>query len=60
MFSRSRILVVNARTIEVFTLPRSGKKPSYRKTATYTKNDEVPVVVGGKKLGTIPVSKFFG
>ena len=53
------ILDVNARTIEVFTQPRGGKKPSYRKIATYTTNDEVPVVVGGKKLGVIPVAKSF-
>lgn len=51
------ILNVQARCIEVYTHPRGGKKPGYKKTATYLRGDHVPVVVGGKKLGTIPVAK---
>jgi hypothetical protein len=51
------ILNVQARSIEVYTQPRSGKKPGYRKKAIYSKDDEVPVLVGGKKLGMIPVAK---
>jgi Uma2 family endonuclease len=51
------ILNIAERCIEVYTQPRSGKQPSYRKTARYSHQDAVPVTVGGKKLGTIPVAK---
>lgn len=50
------IIDVNARRIEVYTQPRGGKNPTYRKKAEYRPGDAVPVTVGGKKLGTIPVS----
>ena len=50
------ILDVNARRVEVYTQPRGGKKPAYRKTAIFTRDDAVPVVVSGKKLGSIPVA----
>jgi Uma2 family endonuclease len=45
-----------ARRIEVYTQPRGGKKPTYRKPTLYSPGESVPVVIGGKKLGTIPVS----
>ncbi len=51
------ILNVKARRIEVYTQPRAGKKPKYKRKATYSKDDVVPVVVDGKKLGVIPVAK---
>lgn len=48
------IIDVNARRIEVHTQPRGGKAPGYRKQTTYAPGDAVPVVAGGKRLGTIP------
>jgi len=50
------IINVASRSIEVYTHPRGGKRPGYRKTATYAHRQNVPVVAGGKKLGTIPVA----
>lgn len=51
------IINVAAKSIEVYRNPRGGKKPDYRKPATYDHSEAVPVVVNGKKLGTIPVAK---
>jgi len=51
------IIDVNDRRIEVYTQPRGGKNPSYRKKAEYRVDEAVPVVAGGKKLGTIPVDE---
>jgi Uma2 family endonuclease len=48
------IIDVNARRIEVYTLPRGGKNPAYRRQDSYGPDDAVPVVVGGRELGTIP------
>lgn len=45
------------RRVEVYTLPRGGKTPGYRQQTDYGPGDEVPVVVGGKELGRIPVSE---
>ncbi len=49
------IVDINARTIEVYTQPRGGKNPGYRHRVEYGPEDAVPVVVAGKKLGSIPV-----
>jgi Uma2 family endonuclease len=51
------IINVAAKSIEVYRNPRGGKKPDYRKPATYGHSEAVPVVVNGEKLGTIPVAK---
>jgi Uma2 family endonuclease len=62
LYAGSKIIqywVVNipARLIEVYTEPRGGKNPTYRTTVTYRPGESVPVVVGGKTLGTIPVNE---
>jgi Uma2 family endonuclease len=49
------IINVNEHRIEVYTQPRGGKNPTYRQQDTYGPDDSVPVVVGGKTLGTIAV-----
>ena len=51
------IIGVNARRIEVYTQPRGGKNPTYRKTTVYGPGDSISVAVGGKKLGTISVNE---
>ena len=51
------IINVAERSIEVYTQPRGGKNPGYRKSTTYAHSEDVPVVVAGKKRGTIPVGK---
>ena len=42
--------------IEVYTKPKAGKKPGYGKMTVFKLGDEVPVMVAGKKRGTIAVS----
>ena len=44
--------------IEVYTQPRGGKNPTYRKTTVYGPSDSIPVIIRGKKLGTISVNEF--
>jgi hypothetical protein len=41
------------RRIEVYTDPRGGKNPTYRKHADYSPGTDVPLMVGRKRLGTI-------
>lgn len=43
--------------VEVYTQPKGGKKPGYKAKAEYRAGDSVPVVLGGKHVGTIPVSE---
>lgn len=45
------------RRVEVYTQPRGGKNPGYKQQTDYGPGDEVPVVVGGKELGRIPVKE---
>jgi len=51
------ILNLVNRRVEVYTQPRGGKTPTYRSRADYGPGDSVPVIIGGKKLGTIKVSE---
>jgi len=44
--------------IEVYTDPRSrGRNPTYRARTDYAAGESVPVVLGGKLVGTLPVSE---
>jgi hypothetical protein len=45
------------RCVEVYTQPRGGKNPAYRKQTNYGPGDAVPVVVAGKEVGRIPVNE---
>jgi len=61
LYARAKIPVywivdIGNRRIEVYTLPRGGKTPTYRSRADYGPDDSIPVIVGGKKLGTIKVN----
>lgn len=45
------------RVVLVYSQPRDGQKPGYRLTETYVVGDSVPVVIGKKTVGSIPVSE---
>lgn len=45
------------RRVEVYTEPRGGKKPTYKQQKNYGPDDEVPLIVGGKEMGRIPVKE---
>ena len=51
--------VVNLRAniVEVYTLPRGGRNPTYRSRVDYAAGMAVPVVVAGNALGTISVDE---
>jgi Uma2 family endonuclease len=51
------IIDVKERRVEVYTVPRGGKSPGYRTLAEYAPGDNVPVVVAGRTLGTIPAAE---
>jgi Uma2 family endonuclease len=62
MYSRARIPVywiVNLvdRVVEIYTLPRSGRTPTYRKHQEYGPGERVPVLVGGNSIGEIAVDQ---
>jgi Uma2 family endonuclease len=59
-YARSRIglyWIVNLRTaqVEVYTDPRGGRTPSYRRRQDYGASDSVPLVLGGQDFGSIPM-----
>ena len=43
------------RQVEVYTQPRNGKTPRYARRRDYGEDDSVPLVIGGKEIGRIPV-----
>jgi Uma2 family endonuclease len=42
--------------VEVYTQPKGGKMPTYRTRTDYAAGESVPVVLGGKTVGQLPVS----
>ena len=51
------IVNIPDRRLEVYTQPRGGKVPTYRKCDLYAPGQDLPVAVAGKTLGAIPVSE---
>ena len=47
-----------ARRLYVHTLPRGGKKPTYRRTMVLEADAEVPLTLRGEALGSIRVTEF--
>lgn len=45
--------------VEVYTDPRGGRTPAYRTRTDYRPGDSIPVVIGKKTVGTVPVSELF-
>jgi Uma2 family endonuclease len=59
-YARSRIglyWIVNlpAAQVEVYSDPRGGRTPSYRRRQDYGASGSVPLVLGGQDFGTAPV-----
>ena len=44
--------------VEVYTLPRGGKAPTYKSCVHYVKGQDIPLVLAGKSVGSLPVSEF--
>ncbi len=44
--------------VEVYTLPRGGKSPTYKSRLDYVNGEEIPLVLAGKSVGSLPVSEF--
>lgn len=62
LYGRNKIPVywivnLKDRVIEVHTLPRNGKNLGYRNSVVYRPGDTIPVVLGRKTVGSIPVSE---
>jgi Uma2 family endonuclease len=45
------------RRVEVYSQPKGGKNPTYKTRTDYGPDDSVPVVIGGKRVGTIAVKE---
>jgi hypothetical protein len=46
-----------SRRVEVYTRPRGGRNPGYKQQKLYKAGEDVPVAIGRKQLGRIPVSE---
>ncbi len=62
LYARNKIAVywivnLQDRAVEVYTLPRGGRNPTYRSRVDFTAGMAVPIIVAGKPLGTIPTSE---
>ncbi len=51
------IVNLKERVVEVHSQPRTGKKPGYRQIALFLPGDTIPVVLGKKTVGSIPVNE---
>jgi Uma2 family endonuclease len=51
------IINVQDRRVEVYTQPKGGKSPGYKTRTAYGPDDSVPVVIAGKRVGTIAVKE---
>ncbi len=45
------------RRVEVYSLPRAGRSPTYRSRTDYQPGESIPIVLGSKQIGTIPVDR---
>ena len=45
--------------LEVYTDPIVGHDPTYRTRTDYDLNDDVPVIIAGQQVGTLPVKEMF-
>ena len=45
--------------LEVYTDPIVGTDPNYRTRTDYDLNDDVPVIIAGQQVGTLPVKEMF-
>ena len=52
------VVNLNARCVEVFTLPRGGKSPAYRQQVTIPADGDIALSLRGQANGTISVREF--
>ncbi len=52
------VVNLNARCVEVFTLPRGGKSPVYRQHVTVPEDGDIAVSLRGQVVGTVSVREF--
>lgn len=50
------ILNLNDRQVEVYTEPKGGKTPAYRRRTDYALNAKVPLMIEGSEVGQVAVS----
>jgi Uma2 family endonuclease len=60
IYARARIAVywilnIPEGIVEVYTQPRAGRSPSYRRRQDHTRSDVIPVVIEGQEIARIPV-----
>ncbi len=60
IYARARVPVywiinLPERQVEVYAQPQGGRTPEYRRRQDYGINESVPLLVGGRELGRIPV-----
>jgi Uma2 family endonuclease len=48
------IVNIPDRVVEVYTQPRGGKSPAYRTRTDYAPGADIPVVLRGQTVGTVP------
>ena len=53
------IVNVADKIVEVYSDPKGGATPEYRKRQDYETGEKIPVVLGGKILGHVDVAKLF-
>ena len=51
------IIDIEKQCVEVYTDPRGGKAPGYRSRAEYAPGADIPVVVAGRTVGTVPAAE---
>jgi Uma2 family endonuclease len=61
IYARARIAVywivnLNERQVEVYTEPKSGKEPAYRRRTDYASDAILPLVIEGAEVGQVAVS----
>ena len=47
-----------AHRVEVYTQPHVGQEFGYKSCVHYAKGSDIPLVLGGKSVGSLPVSEF--
>ena len=59
-YARARIPVywiinLNDRQVEIYTEPKGGKSPAYRRRTDFASNDKAPLVIEGNEVAKVPV-----
>ena len=52
------IVKLVAHRVEVYTQPHVGQESGYKSCVHYAKGSDIPLVLGGKSVGSLPVSEF--